>query len=348
MKYCFLILVSFLVVLNSCKENEVPEPEIPESLPDNYVSAIFVNSDGVKYFATKKGLASFDGSKWKVYNENPNITVESITDLGFEKTSSGDELWLATNKGVNVAAMPVDATSGATTYTKSNTQTLFSGGEPLAGDSVFKVKVDNKNIRWFGTNGGLSAFQGSKWPKINLGYHYSISFFKDNRITGIDYNGDTIYIATKGGGVARMVAKNVDAITAASPYEIPWSQLPSPNVLCVFTDGSTQWYGTDEGLARHKGTQAKLNWESFYVTDGLVHHTVQCINKDLSGKMWFGTPSGVTVFNGTQWKSYTKTDGLVDNNVLCISIDLDGTLWFGTAKGVSAFDGTKFTNYIAY
>jgi ligand-binding sensor domain-containing protein len=123
--------------------------------------------------------------------------------------------------------------------------------------------------------------------------------------------------------------------------------LPSQNVLCVFTDGSTQWYGTDEGLARHKGTQAKLNWESFYVTDGLVNNTVQCINKDLNGRIWIGTPAGVSVFNGTQWKSYTKADGLVDNHVLCIANDLDGTLWFGTANGVSAFDGTKWTNYIA-
>lgn len=347
MKYVSFILVTLFFIFNSCEENDIPQPEINESLPDNYVSAIFVNSDGVKYFATKKGLASFDGSKWKVYHNNPKISVESINDLGYEKTSSGDELWLATNKGANVINMPVDATSGATTYTKSNTQALFPGGEPLAGDSVFNVKIDNKNIRWFGTNGGLSAFQGSKWPKINFGYHYNSSFFRDNRITGIDYNGDTIYIATKGGGVARMVAKNVDAITAASPYEIPWSQLPSPNVLCVFTDGSTQWYGTDEGLARHKGTQAKLNWESFYATNGLASNIIQCISKDLNGKIWVGTPAGVSVFNGTQWKSYTKTDGLVDNNVLCIANDLDGTIWFGTSNGVSAFDGTKWTNYIA-
>lgn len=343
----FIYVLMAALFFTGCKEDNLPPQDEPDSLPDNYVSAIYVNSDGVKYFATKKGLACFDGSKWKVFKDNPKVTVETINDLGFEKTSSGDELWLATNKGVNVTSIPVDATSGATTYTKNNTLALFPGGETLAGDSVFNVKIDNKNIRWFGTNGGLSAFQGSKWPKINFGYHYNSNFFRDNRITGIDFSGDTIYIATKGGGVARMVAKNVDAITAASPYEIPWSMLPSQNVLCVFTDGSAQWYGTDEGLARHTGTQAKLNWESFYVTDGLISNIVQCINKDLSGKMWFGTPSGVTVFDGSQWKSYTKTDGLVDNNVLCIAIDLDGKIWFGTSNGVSVFDGTKFTNYIA-
>lgn len=346
MKKTVLIFLTFLIFW-SCNDENPPPPELPQSLPDNYVSAVFVDSDGIKYFATKKGLASFDGNKWKVFKDNTKITVETINDIGFEKTSSGDELWLATNKGASVLSMPVDAQSGATTYTKSNTQTLFPGGEPLAGDSVFNVRIDNKNNRWFGTNGGLSVFQGNNWPKINFGYHYSGSFFKENRITGIDYNGDTVYIATKGGGVARMVAKNVDAITAASPYEIPWSMLPSQNVLCVLTDGSTQWYGTDEGLARHKGTHAKLNWESFYVTDGLISNKVQCIGKDLNGRIWIGTPAGVSVLNGTQWKSYTKTDGLVDNNVLSIAFDLDGTVWFGTANGVSAYNGTNWVSYIA-
>lgn len=343
-KNFFFILMVSLLVMYGCGEDD-PPPEIIYSLPDNYVSSIFVNDDGVKYFATKKGLASFDGNKWTVYNDNSKITTEVIHDLGFEKTTSGSELWLGTNHGVNVATIPIDAVSGATTYTKSNTQTLFPGEPGLVGDSVFVVKVDNKNIRWFGTNDGLSAFQGNKWPTINKGFHYSSGFFADNPITSIDYSGDTIYIGTKGGGVARMLSKSVDAITAASPYEIPWSMLPSNNVLSVFIAGSTQWYGTDEGLAKHTGIQAKLNWESFYITDGLISNIVQCINKDLSGKMWFGTPSGVSVFDGSQWKSYNKSDGLAGNNILCIAVDLDGSLWFGTDSGVSHFNGSVWTSY---
>jgi len=345
MRYSFLSLTVFLLVFYGCKEDPIQEEK--ESLPDNYISAIFVTSDGTKYLATKNGLASFDGQNWTVYNSNPKITTKTIHDIGFEQTTYGPELWLGTNSGVNVATLPIDAVSGATTYTESNTQTLFPDGPGLPGDSVFVVKIDEKNIRWFGTNGGLSAFHGSQFPEINYRSFYGSGFFENNRITSLDYTGDTLYIGTKGGGVARMVSTSVDAITAASPYEIPWSALPSDNILTVFTDGSVQWYGTDEGLAKHTGIQAKANWESFYEEDGLINNKVQCIQKDPEGNMWFGTPSGVSKFDDSDWENFTNTNGLVSNNVLCIEIDLDGSLWFGTDNGVSHFDGTTWTRYKA-
>lgn len=345
MKDYFVTLFTLLFLFIGCRKEPIQEDS--ESLPDNYISAIFVNSDGVKYFATKNGLASFDGTTWTVYHSNPKIITNAVHAIGFEQTTYGPELWLATNNGVNVASLPIDAVSEATTYTESNTQTLFPDGPGLAGDSVFVVKIDGKNIRWFATNGGLSAFYGSQFPEINYRSFYKSGFFDNNRITSFDYSGDTLYIGTKGGGVARMVSSSVDAITAASPYEIPWSALPSDNVLSVFTDGSIQWYGTDEGLARHTGNQAKQNWDSFYEQDGLISNVVQCIQKDKDGNMWFGTPSGVSKFNGTDWESFTQQDGLVNNNVLCIAVDLDGSLWFGTVNGVSHFNGTIWKNYKA-
>jgi ligand-binding sensor domain-containing protein len=330
--------------LFGCSKDE-PTPEPPVKLPDNHVNAIFINSDGTRYFATRKGIASFDGTNWLVFHDNPKVATGIINDLGYEQTDYGPELWLGTNHGVNVVSLPVDGVSGATTYTTDNSKTLFPDGPGLAGDSVFVVKLDGNNIRWFGTNEGISAFQQNVWPALNFGRHYSSGFFRTNRVTSFDYSNDTIYIGTKGGGVARMVGSSVDAITAASPYEIPWSMLPSDNVLSVFTDGSVQWYGTDEGIAKHTGTAAKLNWESFYEQDGLINNVVQCINKDLSGLMWFGTPEGVSSFDGINWTSYTQADGIAGNNVLSIAIDKDGSVWFGTDSGVSHFSNNAWTNY---
>lgn len=342
MKHIHIIFL--LILFLGCRKDPVLEE--PESLPDNHINAIYVADDGTKYFATKNGLASFDGLNWTVYHSNQKIETKAILDIGFEQTAQGPELWLATNNGVNVVSLPIDAVSSATTYTENNTVTLFPDGPGLAGDSVFVAEIDEKNIRWFGTNGGLSAFSGNKWTEINLGNHYHAAFFADNRITSLDYSGDTLYIATQGGGVARMVSNPVDAVTTASPYEIPWSALPSDNVLSVFVDGPVQWYGTDQGLAKHTGTLAKVNWESYYKEDGLINNTVQCIQKDTEGNMWFGTPSGVSKFDGSSWKSFTPQDGLVAGNVLCIAVDLDGSLWFGTSNGASNYDGTTWTSYV--
>lgn len=342
----FLLLV-LLPVLFFMSCNGDDPVEIPESLPDNHVNAIYVTEDGLKYFATDKGLASFDGLDWTVYYDNPKITAKVINDLDFELTNYGPEFWLATNEGVNVISLPVDATSGATTYTKNNTKTIFGVQTGLIGDNVHAVRVDNKHIRWFGTSDGISAFQGDQWPEIGLHSDYGGNFFKNHQITSIDFSNDTIYIGTKGGGIARMIAPSADAISGASAWQSPWNGLPSNHVLAVFTDGHVQWYGTDLGLVKHTGIRAKDGWELFGEFSGMASDYVQAINKDLSGKMWFGTDNGVSSYDGNTWVNYSETDGLISNNVLCIAVDIDGSLWFGTDNGVSHLNGSTWKSYQA-
>lgn len=343
---CFAFLLGF----SACTDDENGNDDdngLPASLPGNVVNGIYVTEDGLRYFATDKGIASFDGSQWTVHDDNPKVTKSEITDLDFELTSYGPEFWLGTHAGINVVVLPIDATSGATTYTTDNTATLFPGQPGLVGDSIFAVKVDDKNIRWFGTNNGLSAFRGNQWPEIDFANHYGADFFKNNPITSFDYRNDTVYIGTMGGGVARMLVPAPDAITGASPFEIPWSNLPSPNITAVFIDGNTQWYGSDEGLGRHEGIEAKENWSVYFESDGLVNNHIQAINKDNDGNLWLGTRGGLSMYVGGNFTNFTTADGLAGNNVLCITIDKDGTIWFGTDNGASHFDGSVFTTYRA-
>ncbi|MEZ5105615.1 MAG: two-component regulator propeller domain-containing protein [Draconibacterium sp.] len=334
-----LILFTSIFFVFGCKKNNDVLGEDTGSLPDNYVSAIYVDNSAIKYFATGKGLAGFDGEKWTVYSDNLNLGISKINDFGFENSDSGSELWLATNQGLKSVKVPVDEASEITTYTKNTSS--------LAGDSVSVIKVDVNNYCWLGTDQGLSVLKDKIWPEIDPKNYYDDQFFITNRITSFGYNNDTVYIGTKGGGVARMVSGPVDAVTGASPFEIPWSFLASNNVLAVYTDGNTQWFGTDEGVTKHVGTRAKQNWQSYFKEDGLVDNNVQCIVKDLGGNMWFGTKGGVSVFDGFEWDSFTKSDGLVANNVLCIAVDIDGSLWFGTDAGVSHFKNNRWENYSA-
>lgn len=142
-----------------------------------------------------------------------------------------------------------------------------------------------------------------------------------------------------------MLAPSADAISGASPYEIPWSNIPSPNITAVFIDGNTQWYGSDEGLGRHDGIDAKENWTLYFESDGLVNNYIQALNMDNEGNLWIGTRGGVSRFDGIGFTNYTAADGLASNNVLSIATDKDGTLWFGTDNGASHFDGTDFVIY---
>jgi len=65
--------------------------------------------------------------------------------------------------------------------------------------------------------------------------------------------------------------------------------------------------------------------------------------------LWFGTPLGVSEFDGSTWTTYTTADGLAYNWVYAIAVDGVDHLWFGTHNGgVSEYDGSTWTTYTTY
>ena len=69
------------------------------------------------------------------------------------------------------------------------------------------------------------------------------------------------------------------------------------------------------------------------------------IKEDISGKIWFATTSGVSMFDGINWKNYHVKDGLPSEYIRCIALDNMGNIWFGTQNGLSKFDGITWTTY---
>ena len=85
--------------------------------------------------------------------------------------------------------------------------------------------------------------------------------------------------------------------------------------------------------------------------DGLASNTVLTIFEDSYGIMWFGTPDGLTRYDGESFQTFTIQDGLVDDTVSVIFQDQQGMLWFGTGssslpgRGVSRYNQHEFQNF---
>jgi hypothetical protein len=303
--------------------------------------SVTVDDENTIWFSTESGIVSFDGKKWTVHNKNRKVLSTNLKDLAFDFSSYGRELWIATPQGATVASLPVDARTGATTYHTENT-TILS-------DNVLSVAVGKGSLRWFGTDKGVSAFRNKKWLTYSYQRKYPEGLFKDYPITALatSPDGDSLYVATEGAGVARVFRDKVDAISGASEYA-QWGpiELPSDKVysICITPDG-TQWFGTDMGVARHIGYNTLEKWTVFNKENGLVDNFVQAIASDAKGNLWFGTKSGVSVYNGQVWKSYTTSDGLNSNNILCITTDKNGTVWLGTNNGVISYSKGSFSCY---
>ena len=83
------------------------------------------------------------------------------------------------------------------------------------------------------------------------------------------------------------------------------------------------------------------------INDATYSH-ISSITNDKQGKLWIGTPEGITVYDVSSRviKTYRTVDGLSSNDVTCIFPDSKGNIWIGTKQnGITKFSNGKFTHY---
>jgi ligand-binding sensor domain-containing protein len=289
------------------------------------------------WFLTESGIVSYDGVKWSLHNKNSNIAASGLKSLKYD----GSELLVATSKGATVASLPVDAGSAVATYFPDNSKILS--------ENVLAIAAGKKDLRWFGTDKGISAIRSKKWLTNAYVNNYPDALFKDYTITSMttSLDGDSLYIGTTGGGVLRVFRNEVDAVSGASEYAA-WGPIlmPSDTVYSVHVaaDG-TQWFGTKQGVAKHEGFKTLEGWTIFTTAEGLADNLVQAVSSDSKGKIYFGTKNGLSVLDGTKWTTLKAENGLAGNNILTISVDKTDCVWIGTDNGATSIKNGKITSY---
>lgn len=66
---------------------------------------------------------------------------------------------------------------------------------------------------------------------------------------------------------------------------------------------------------------------------------VRGVAYDTRGRLWFASPQGAGVLDGSTWTLYTGADGLPYDDFTCVAAGEDGVVWFGTHLGAIRFDG---------
>ncbi|MEN8227742.1 MAG: two-component regulator propeller domain-containing protein [Bacteroidota bacterium] len=305
------------------------------------VNAVIVDNENVKWFSTDVGVVSFDGKRWKLHDGNSSIPVRQLKGVTYVENPAGAAIWIASPEGATVARLPMKKKSDALTYNPENSSVLSQ--------NVVSITTGKNSIRWMGTDKGVSALCCDKWLTPDYEMHYPQRLFQLYPITSMATNpqGDSLYVGTAGAGIARVYRDDLDGISGASVIA-QWGpiDLPSDYVLSVYIapDG-TKWFGTEEGVARHTGSNTLDHWTVYTTEDGLVNNFVQAIGKDKAGNVWFGTQAGISVFDGSSWISYTTDNGLISNNILSLATDHDGIVWIGTEEGIASYENGKFISY---
>jgi signal transduction histidine kinase/ligand-binding sensor domain-containing protein/DNA-binding response OmpR family regulator len=81
-----------------------------------------------------------------------------------------------------------------------------------------------------------------------------------------------------------------------------------------------------------------LDFRHLTVDDGLPQMSINAIEKDTSGYMWFGTADGLSRFDGYDFVTIPyvpNQSSLLSNTITSLSMADNNILWIGTAKGIS-------------
>jgi len=327
------ILTIMTLSFSGCKDKAPVNQNF--KLPSRVINKIVVDDNGIKWFATEKGIVSFDGNQWTIYSGNEALNNNAIHALAQSSVSGKNEIWLGSKLGAS-----------SFEYTSSNIGNLASytiKDKNLLSDTVSSIDIDQSNVKYIGTAKGLSILKGSTYSS------FKGEILDKYKITGVATAANGwVYVSTEGGGVSRF-KYNTDAVSGATTFHQPWSMgLMTDTVFTVITvNDGYQWYGTTKGAVLHKTEFPKNpeDWVQYSRKDGLVCDTVYAIGKDLSGDMWFGTNKGVSMLSDNTWVSYTKNTGLIANKINTIAIDKDGSVWFGTDEGISHYINKQWINY---
>jgi len=198
--------------------------------------------------------------------------------------------------------------------------------------SIFQ---DREGYLWFGTEGGVSRYDGQTFTALNgLANNWVRSIFQDRE--------GYLWFGTQG-GVSRYDGQTFTTFTAKNG-------LVNNEVWSIFQDQEDNlWFGTNGGVTRYapltSSGSAGKTFTTLTTKDGLADNSVWSIIQDREGHLWFGTGRGVSRYDGQKFITFTSKDGLANDNVTSIIQDQEGNLWFGTNSGVSRYDGQKITTF---
>lgn len=258
------------------------------------VSDGLINNDVITLEADKKGgvwvsgywgVSYYDGTKWRSYTTtDPNALI-----VGGVNTNNPDAILV---KGVGLSAVDVilvdgrgdvwftNRTKGVTRFDGENWKP-FSSADGMAEGGVTAITEDKDGKLWFGSMGGTTSYDGSKFQSFSINEHQSIiprPFIKD---ISQDKQGN-IWVAAYGGGISRYDGNTWRVFTSADG-------LPSNNAQTIYFDREgNPGVITDKGVSSFNGTI----WHTLTTKDGLPTGQIRTVATDNAGNLWFGSAGG--------------------------------------------------------
>lgn len=326
--------------------NYIHDKEIPSSLSDNPVNAIYEDKEKNLWVGTvegglnlkRQGTEQFLHYRW----ERGEISHNSVSSLASDNQG---RLWVGTwGGGINIMNPKALNRPLQVIYTHPET------GFPLFFIAVLVYDPINNGM-WVGANRGLFFYDMATQKFVSPFANHMAENVRGCLGALIDKE-DKLWIgSTEGVYIIDLHSRSAKSEKGEFQYRHLNYKLDNPqskliekiSCFCETTDG-TLWLGSN-GYGIYKRVvdgQGKEKFISYNTAQDLINNNVRSMQEGIDGNIWIGTNNGLSCYHPTEnrFTNYTKQDGLPDAqfywNASCHSSD--GTLYFGTVAGLTAIE----------
>jgi ligand-binding sensor domain-containing protein/signal transduction histidine kinase len=328
-----------------------------DGLPQNTVQAVAQGLEGYIWVGTLRGLARFDGVRFKVLDSDntPALKIPSITALCQGRDGS---LWIGTG-------------GGGLLEKRGDQFVSHPLGETIRANTVKCITESRDGSLWVGTVEGLFHYQSGKLTRFTtkdglvddvvrsvyedgnqlwIGAGFGVHIYKDGAITRpampAEFPSTTVHAILRdrkgviwvavSGGLASIENGKISIFSKKDG-------LPDDNVTTIFEDRrGNLWIGTSGGLCRM--TRGKFVIEKERA--GGFYDQVNALFEDQEGDIWVSARDGLHQLRARRFLAYARPQGLPHNNIMSILEDRAGSLWMGTwGGGLVQMKNGEITNY---
>lgn len=214
----------------------------------------------------------------------------------------------------------------------------YSVKDGLGQSQVHVCFQDSKGNMWFGTNGGVSKYDGKSFSTISTNEGLSHDVVWDI----IEDRAGNIWISTLANGVTMYDGKKFAYFTD--------KELHNNSVWKIMEDkkGNLWFITIGGGVTKYNiysDNEANRKFTHFSDKDGLNGMLVRDIIEDNQGKLWFALENGgINVYDGTTITDFIFNDSLFNKDVRALFQDRNNNILIGThGYGLFKFDGYSIT-----
>ncbi len=305
-----------------------------DGLSSNYILDIFQDKYGFIWIATTEGLNRYDGNNVRQYRhileDSTSLAADLVTCIIEDLEGN---MWVGSKNGLNRYNRNND--SFEIVFMENNQGIIVE----IRG-YIRALLPDKNNVLWIETAQGelikydysnkTSTIYHHRQPSMINTYYYH-ELYKDNE--------GMIWLGGRFMGLYRFNPQTEQFYEYQADENDKTKKRENDVSMYLQKTKNEMWLGGIDGLYN-------LNTASG-IFDKTLSVSTFCVAKDHNGKLWFGTGSGIYIFDNAD-NSFTYIDSddnnprsRINGHVNKIFVDAAKNVWIGTIDGISIFRQSK-------